>query len=113
MTASGPARRTAAITGIGVVAPAGIRVPAFWDLLTSGRTATRTISLFDATDFRSRTAAECDFEPTHHGLTAAEAESMDRVTQFAIVAAAEAVADSGLNLAAVPPEHIGAVLGSA
>ena len=51
-------RRVAAITGIGVVAPGGIGVPAFWDLLTAGRTATREVTLFDATGFRSRIAAE-------------------------------------------------------
>jgi minimal PKS ketosynthase (KS/KS alpha) len=106
-------RRTAAVTGIGVVAPGGIRVPAFWDLLTSGRTATRPISLFDATAFRSRIAAECDFDPLRYGLTAAEAGAMDRVTQFGLVATAEAVAGCGLDLSALPPDRIGAVLGSA
>jgi minimal PKS ketosynthase (KS/KS alpha) len=113
MSAPDPARRTAAVTGIGVVAPGGIGVPAFWDLLTSGRTATRTISLFDATGFRSRIAAECDFDAARCGLTAPEADTLDRVTQFAIVAAAEAMADSGLDFAASPPERVGAVLGSA
>ena len=40
--------RTAVITGIGVVAPGGVGTKAFWTLLTEGRTATRPISLFDA-----------------------------------------------------------------
>ena len=53
-------RRRVVITGIGVVAPGGIGTKAFWELLTAGRTATRAITLFDATGFRSRIAAECD-----------------------------------------------------
>ena len=60
--------RRAAVTGIGVVAPGGTGVPAFWDLLTAGRTATRGITLFDPEGFRSRIAAECDFDPAACGL---------------------------------------------
>jgi act minimal PKS ketosynthase (KS/KS alpha) len=106
-------RRVAAITGIGVVAPGGIGVPAFWDLLTAGRTATREVTLFDATGFRSRIAAECDFDPVANGLTPEEAETLDRAAQFALVSADEAIADSGLDFTTVPPERIGVVIGSA
>jgi act minimal PKS ketosynthase (KS/KS alpha) len=106
-------RRRVAVTGVGVVAPGGIGVASFWELLTAGRTATRPISLFDATGFRSRIAAECDFDPISHGLTAAEAQRMDRCAQFAAVAADEAIADSGFDLAAVDPHRVGAVIGSA
>lgn len=49
--------RRVVITGIGVRAPGGSGVKAFWDLLTAGRTATRRISHFDASPFRSRIAA--------------------------------------------------------
>jgi act minimal PKS ketosynthase (KS/KS alpha) len=108
-----PAGRTAVITGIGVVAPGGIGVPAFWDLLTAGRTATRPISLFDAKGFRSRIAAECDFDPAAAGIDPDSADSMDRVTQFGLAAGAEALAASGLDRATVPPERLGVVMGSA
>jgi act minimal PKS ketosynthase (KS/KS alpha) len=107
------ADRIAAITGIGVVAPGGNGVPAFWDTLTAGRTATRAISLFDASGFRSRVAAECDFDPIASGLTGQEASSMDRVTQFAVVSAREAMADSGLDFDAVAAERVGVVIGNA
>ncbi|MFE2756806.1 beta-ketoacyl synthase N-terminal-like domain-containing protein, partial [Actinosynnema sp. NPDC059335] len=60
--------RRVAVTGLGVVAPGGIGVKPFWGLLTSGRTATRPIGLFDARGFRSRIAAECDFDPDAAGL---------------------------------------------
>jgi minimal PKS ketosynthase (KS/KS alpha) len=112
VTANGP-RRAVAITGIGVVAPGGVGVPAFWDLLTAGRTATRTISLFDATGFRSRIAAECDFDPAAAGLDDAEAKRLDRTTQFALSAATEAMRDSALDLDVARPERTGVVIGGA
>jgi len=106
-------RRRAAITGIGVVAPGGVGVPAFWDLLTAGRTATRAISLFDPTGFRSRIAAECDFDAEAAGLSDNETKRLDRTAQFAVVAATEAMRDSGLDFGAVPPERTGTVIGGA
>ncbi|MGV9537540.1 beta-ketoacyl-[acyl-carrier-protein] synthase family protein [Streptosporangium sandarakinum] len=106
-------RRRAVITGIGVVAPGGVGVARFWDLLTGGRTATRALSLFDAEGFRSRIAAECDFDPVACGLTAEEAAAKDRATQFALVSADEAIADSGLDLSAADPGRLGVVIGSA
>ncbi|PKV93958.1 act minimal PKS ketosynthase (KS/KS alpha) [Amycolatopsis echigonensis] len=102
-----------AITGMGVVAPGGIGAKQFWDLIASGRTATRAISLFDASGFRSRVAAECDFDPQFHGLGAQEVRRMDRAAQFAVVCAREAMADSGLEFDRVAPARIGVSLGSA
>ncbi|MFC8246614.1 beta-ketoacyl-[acyl-carrier-protein] synthase family protein [Streptomyces chartreusis] len=106
-------RRRVAVTGIGVVAPGGIGVPAFWDLLSSGRTATRGITLFDPEGLRSRIAAECDFDPLAHGLDADIGERADRYIQFALAAAQEAVTDSGVDFAAEDPWRVAVSLGSA
>jgi minimal PKS ketosynthase (KS/KS alpha) len=107
--------RRAVITGIGVVAPQGGSRKQFWQLLTDGRTATRPISLFDATEFRSRIAAECDFDPLEAGLSRHEIHRTDRFTQFAMVAADEAVLDSGLVdvVTEGDPTRIAVCLGSA
>jgi len=102
-----------AITGIGVVAPGGVGKEAFWDLLTAGRTATRTVTLFDASEFRSRIAAEVDFEPRAEGLSAQQVRRMDRAAQFAVVSTREAVADSGISLPDVDPGRIAVSVGSA
>ncbi len=111
--ATGGARR-AAVTGIGVVAPGGVGRKEFWSLLTDGRTATRRLSFFDPTPFRSQVAAECDFDPVACGLTAQQIARNDRFVHFALVAAAEAVADSGLELGAgtgEPEDDGGPVVG--
>jgi act minimal PKS ketosynthase (KS/KS alpha) len=84
----------------------------FWQLLTDGRTATRTITAFDASAFRSRVAAECDFDPVASGLSQREIRKWDRTTQFAVVAAREALADSGI-IGGSDPLRTGAMVGTA
>ena len=105
-----PGRRVV-ITGIGVIAPGGVGTKVFWDTITSGRTATRSISLFDATPFRSRIAGEVDFDPAAEGLGQQQIRRLDRAAQFALVATREAVADSGLD--GPDPYRTGVTVGSA
>jgi minimal PKS ketosynthase (KS/KS alpha) len=111
MMASGT--RRVVVTGVGVVAPGGVTRKAFWSCLTEGRTATRPITLFDASTFRSRVAAECDFDPVEAGLSAKDIRRSDRDVQFALAAAAEALADSGLEFDEELQDRTGVVLGSA
>ncbi|MFE5895101.1 beta-ketoacyl-[acyl-carrier-protein] synthase family protein [Streptomyces sp. NPDC002285] len=101
------------ITGIEVLAPGGVGKDSFWNMLSEGRTATRGITFFDPSPFRSQVAAEMDFDPDRHGLTPQEVRRMDRAAQFAVVAARGAVADSGIDLAAHEPHRVGVTIGSA
>lgn len=94
---AGELRRTA-VTGVGVVAPGGVTRDDFWDAIIAGKTATRTITFFDPEGFRSKIAAEADFDPLRAGLTAHEARRMDRYIQFAAVAGMEAMNDAALLL---------------
>ncbi|MGW5100011.1 beta-ketoacyl-[acyl-carrier-protein] synthase family protein [Streptomyces sp. NPDC004100] len=110
---AGVSGRRVVITGVGVTAPGGQGVKAFWDLLTDGRTATRRISFFDPAPFRSQVAAEVDFDPVLSGLTPQEVRRMDRAAQFAVVTAREAVADSGLAFEEIDPRRTGVTVGSA
>ncbi|MFD4123561.1 beta-ketoacyl-[acyl-carrier-protein] synthase family protein [Streptomyces globisporus] len=105
--------RRVVITGIEVLAPGGVGTRDFWELLSDGRTATRGITFFDPSPFRSRVAAEIDFDPRRHGLSAQEIRRMDRAAQFAVVAARGAVADSGIGLADLDPHRVGVTVGSA
>ncbi|RBQ20090.1 beta-ACP synthase [Spongiactinospora rosea] len=111
MSATRDTRRVV-VTGIGVVAPGGVGTKQFWDLLTAGRTATRTISFFDAAQFRSRVAAECDFDPVAAGLTQRQIRKWDRTTQFAVHAAREALEDSGI-IGETDPVRTGVMIGTA
>ncbi|MGW4085277.1 beta-ketoacyl-[acyl-carrier-protein] synthase family protein [Streptomyces sp. NPDC004822] len=105
--------RRVVITGIEVLAPGGVGKNGFWDMLSEGRTATRGITFFDPSPFRSQVAAEMDFAPERHGLTPQEVRRMDRAAQFAVVAARGAVEDSGIDLTAHDPHRVGVTIGSA
>ncbi|MFJ4342471.1 beta-ketoacyl-[acyl-carrier-protein] synthase family protein [Streptomyces sp. NPDC088915] len=105
--------RRAVITGMGVLAPGGPDAAGFWRRITEGRTATRRITLFDPSPFRSRIAAEIDFDPAAHGLSAREREHAGRAAQFALVAARAALADGGFGGAVPDPYRTGVVVGTA
>ncbi|MBT2383951.1 beta-ketoacyl synthase [Streptomyces sp. ISL-11] len=105
--------RRVVITGIGVRAPGGVGTKEFWELLTNGRTATRRISFFDPSPFRSRVAGEVDFDARAEGFSPREIRRMDRATQFAVACTRDAVADSGLSPGSVPPHRIAVALGTA
>ncbi|MBO0913764.1 beta-ketoacyl-[acyl-carrier-protein] synthase family protein [Streptomyces laculatispora] len=105
--------RRVVVTGIGVLAPGGIGAKNFWSLLSEGRTATRGITFFDPSSFRSQIAAEADFDAELAGLSPQEIRRMDRAAQFGVVTAREALADSGLDLAGTDPHRTGVTIGSA
>ncbi|HXL91016.1 MAG TPA: beta-ketoacyl-[acyl-carrier-protein] synthase family protein [Streptosporangiaceae bacterium] len=105
--------RRPVITGAGVVSAGAVGTADFWSLLISGSTATRGITHFDPAGFRSRIAAECDFDPEAAGLSEREATELDRAAQFALTCAREALADSRLELEAVPRHRMAVVVGSA
>ncbi|NEC06725.1 beta-ketoacyl-[acyl-carrier-protein] synthase family protein [Streptomyces sp. SID7909] len=114
MTATPPGQeRRVVITGVGVTAPGALGTKDFWRLISEGRTATRRISLFDPSPFRSQVAAEVDFDPQLAGLGPQEVRRMDRAAQFAVVTAREAVHDSGLDFTALDPVRTGVTIGSA
>ena len=109
-------RRRVAITGLGVVTPAGIGLPRFRAALRGARSPVRRIDRFDASTFRSQVAAQVDdFEPLDH-LDAKTARQLDRFSQFSLVAGRMALEDARLEPGrggAAAPERIGIYLGSA
>ena len=99
-----PARR-AVITGLGAVMPLGNDFPTYWSNLVAGVTGTRTIQSFDASAHEVRIAAEVlDFDPREH-MDAKMARRMSRFIHFAMAAGNEAVADSGIDFAAMSQEQ--------
>ncbi|HEY5820456.1 MAG TPA: beta-ketoacyl-[acyl-carrier-protein] synthase family protein [Propionibacteriaceae bacterium] len=105
--------RRAVITGVGAIAPGGVGTKEYWKLLSEGRTATRLITHFDASPYRSRVAGEVDFDAERLGLSMREIRRLDRAAQFALVACREAVSDSGIEFAEVNPERVSVSLATA
>ena len=99
-----PARR-AVVTGLGCVMPIGNDFPTYWSNLVRGVTGTRRIQSFDASAFEVQIAAEVlDFDPTI-AMDAKMARRMTRFIHFAMAAGKEAVADSGIDFAAMTQDE--------
>ena len=107
-----PERRRIAVTGIGPVTPIGTGVEDFWAAMVAGRSGAGPITRFDATDFKSRVAAEIHgFEITDY-LPAKNARRLDRFSQLAYAAATLALADAGMKPSDPDPARVGMVIGS-
>jgi 3-oxoacyl-[acyl-carrier-protein] synthase II len=99
-----PARR-AVITGLGAVMPIGNDFPTYWTNLQAGVSGTRRISSFDASNQEVQIAAEVlDFDPAQF-MDPKMARRMSRFIHFAMASGKEAVADSGIDFAAMSPEQ--------
>ena len=104
--------RRVVITGLGAVTPIGNTVSTYWAGLQSGANGVAPITLFDASKHACRFAAEVkDFDPTGV-LDPKETKRWDRFCQFGVVAAKEALAQSGLEITDANRQRIGVIIGS-
>ncbi len=94
-----PSRRVV-ITGVGIVSPLGLTASATWEGLEAGRSGVGKISRFDPSEFPVRIAAEVPGFDAESIFGRRKARHLDRVSQLALVAAKEAIDQSGLDTAA-------------
>src|SRR5580698_2661010 len=107
-----PGRRRVVVTGLGAVTPVGNTRDEFWRRLVAGESGMAPITAFDASDFDTRIAAEVkDFYPEQL-IGRKEARRMDRFTQFAFVAAREAIEDAKLPQDEEFKARVGGVIGT-
>jgi 3-oxoacyl-[acyl-carrier-protein] synthase II len=107
--------RRVVVTGIGVVTPLGRELAEFWQNLVGGASAVRQISLFDASNFPVRIAAQVPDSVFNCSKPFGDRRNfkvMNRATKFAVAASDDAVRDAGLSAGEVAPEHLGVVVGS-
>lgn len=105
-------KRRVVITGMGVICPAGNTVETAWQNAANGVTGITPITLFDASHLDNGYAGEVkDFDPVQF-LGRREARRTDRVTQFALYAAQNALEDSGLEVTTENRYDIGVVIGT-
>lgn len=104
--------RRVVITGMGAVTPIGNNVEDYWNSIKEGKLGIDYIKNLDTTDLDVKIAAEVkDFHPEDF-VGKKEAKRLDRYTQFALVAAEEAVRSSGLDVATINPKRFGVYVGS-
>ena len=98
------------ITGLGAVTPIGLNVPDFWRNLTAGVSGVAPITLFDATGFPVRIAAEVKgFDPREY-MDHKEARRTHRSAHFALASTHQALADAGLTIDRANGENVGVVI---
>jgi len=109
-------RRRVVVTGLGCVSPVGNTVDQAWANLLAGKSGIGLISKFDASAFACRIAGEVRDLDLDHYISPKDARAMDTFIHYGIVAAAQAVADSGLATGEALGEEeatrIGCVIGS-
>ncbi|HEX2895495.1 MAG TPA: beta-ketoacyl-[acyl-carrier-protein] synthase II [Marmoricola sp.] len=104
-------RRRVVVTGLGLTSPLGGDVTSTWDALVAGKSGVRHLTEDWAQDLPVQIAATAAVDPTDV-LDRVKARRLDRSAQFAMVAAMEAWADSGLADGGVDPERLGVAMAS-
>ena len=105
-------RRRVVVTGMGTVNPLGLNVADYWQNLLDAKSGIGPITHFDTTNFKVKFGGEVkNFDPTV-ALDAKQVRRLDPFTQFAMVAAQQAVEDSGIDFSKVDPFRAGCILGS-
>jgi len=105
-------KRRVVITGLGSLTSLGREKEAFWEAVCQGRSGMSMVTRFDMTGFEVRFASWIpDFDP-EPVVPARDARRIDRYAQFALVAADEAVRDSGLDLEREDLDRLGCVVGT-
>ena len=105
-------KRRVVITGLGAVTPVGLTMDETWKGIRQGVCGIGPITLYDTTDRKVMLAAEVkNFDPDVL-VGKSESKRMDRYCQFAIVAAKEALADSGLDVAQTDAGRCGVIVSS-
>jgi 3-oxoacyl-[acyl-carrier-protein] synthase II len=105
--------RKVVITGMGTVNPLGKTVDETWANMLDGVSGVGPITSFDASDLSVRIACEIkDFEPSDY-MPEKDARRIDRYQQFGVVAANQAIAQSGLEIGAGDPGRVGIIVSTA
>lgn len=106
-------KKRVVVTGLGAVSPFGVGVDKFWDSLIAGKSGIATTTAMDLDKHPVKISGEVkDFNPEDY-MDPKEAKKMDRFTQFALVAADEAIKDAKLENIDMDPYKIGVIVSSA
>lgn len=106
------ARRRVVVTGIGTINPLGHNIEEYFTNLENGVSGAAPITRFDAEKFKTRFACEVkDYDYTKY-FDRKEVRLYDLYTQFALIAANQAVVDAGIDLDTINKENVGVIWGS-
>lgn len=104
--------RRVVVTGLGCISPVGNNVEDTWHSLLAGKSGAGMITHFDASNHKTRFAAEVKGFDGPALFGARDARKMDRFTQFAVAAAMEALEQSGFRIGETNRDRVGVVIGT-
>ncbi len=99
------------VTGLGAVTPLGNTVPELWDSVVNGKSGAGPITHFDTTNFKTKFACEVKNFDAAEFIDRKEVRKMDLCSQYAIVAADEAIADAKIEVEKENLDKIGVIFG--
>ncbi|WP_428306417.1 beta-ketoacyl-ACP synthase II [Lacipirellula sp.] len=105
-------KRRVVVTGMGAVTSLSCKVEELWKRILEGQSGIHTLQCFDTADYKVKFGGDVHDWTTDGYVDAKDAKRVDRFTQFALVAAIDAVAQSGLDFSKEDPYMCGAIIGS-
>jgi len=105
-------KRRVVVTGLGAVTGLSCQVEDLWKRICAGESGVGPITLWDVADYKVKFAGEVRNWSTDAYISPKDAKRIDRFTQFALVAAIDAVRDSGLDFTKEDAYRCGVILGS-
>lgn len=104
--------RRVVVTGLGAVTALSCKVDDLWSRICAGESGVRLLQRFDCSRFRSRFGGEIVDWSADGYIPTKEAKRLDRFAQFAMVAAADAIKQAGLDFGQMDPQRCGVIVGS-
>lgn len=105
-------KRRVVVTGMGAITPIGLNVEEFWQSVKEGRLGFAPITRFDASGYKCSIAAEVKGFEGKNFMDFKAAKRMETFSQYAVAAAKEALADSGIHMEEEDPYRVGCAIGS-
>ncbi|QJD71171.1 beta-ketoacyl-ACP synthase II [Marinobacterium sp. LSUCC0821] len=105
-------RKRVVVTGLGLLTPVGNTVESTWQSILAGKSGAAPIEHFDASNFTTRFSSSVKNFELEPYLNAKEGRKMDLFIQYGMVAAIQAVEDSGLEVTEENATRIGCAIGS-
>lgn len=105
-------KRRVVVTGMGAITPIGLSINEFWESVKKQKTGFAEITRFDATNYKCKLAAEVKNFDAKNYMDAKEARRMELFSQYAVAAAKEAIAESGIKLEEEDLYRVGCAIGS-
>ncbi len=105
-------KKRVVVTGMGVLAPNGNSIPAYWDALINGKSGIDLIKSFNTSDFAVKIAGELKNFKAEDYLEHREIRKLDPFSIFSLVTAQEAITSAGLNDPNLNYDRVGVILGT-